>query len=106
MNEFKEQYKDDRWKRQRIEILKRDKFKCRACGAKKVVLDVHHLYYDMDLKIWQYDNDALVTLCRDCHAKIHLDLKKVSGLIAFKLLCCEIDLVELDEKLNKIINYY
>lgn len=103
---FNEQYKDDRWKRKRLEIYRRDKWHCRACNKTNIPLDVHHLYYDIGAKIWDYDNECLVTLCRSCHAKIHNDLKKISGIIAFKLLCCEIDMVEIDQKIDEIINYF
>lgn len=36
-----------------------------------VVLHVHHLYYINSCCPWEYDNDALVTLCNDCHLEIH-----------------------------------
>lgn len=103
---FKEQYKDKRWEKKRLEILRRDKWHCRACNATKVMLDVHHLYYDMGNKVWEYEDEALVTLCRNCHAKIHTDLKKISGIVAFKLLCCEIDMIDIDKGINDIMNYY
>lgn len=34
-------------------------------------LNIHHKYYVNGLKPWEYDNDALVTLCEECHKKIH-----------------------------------
>ena len=34
-------------------------------------LNVHHKYYVNGLKPWEYDNDALITLCQDCHMKEH-----------------------------------
>lgn len=49
-------------------------------------LNIHHKYYVEGKKPWEYPNDALVTLCEDCHQKIHegsvpcyrsLDLKDV-----------------------------
>jgi hypothetical protein len=56
---------------------------------------VHHLYYQRDFKIWEYDNESYVTLCEDCHNEIHIDLKKIAGIIAFKVICGEIDLTTL-----------
>lgn len=35
-------------------------------------LNIHHKYYIVGHKPWEYDNDALVTLCKDCHQKRHL----------------------------------
>ena len=34
-------------------------------------LNVHHKYYMQGLKPWEYPDDALVTLCEDCHKKRH-----------------------------------
>ena len=36
-----------------------------------VILHVHHLYYVKSKRPWEYKNDALTTLCNDCHLKIH-----------------------------------
>ena len=36
-------------------------------------LNIHHTYYIKGNKPWEYDNDALVTLCEDCHKKRHED---------------------------------
>lgn len=34
-------------------------------------LNIHHTYYIKGYKPWEYDNEALVTLCEDCHKKRH-----------------------------------
>ena len=34
-------------------------------------LQIHHKYYIHELEPWKYPNDALVTLCEDCHKKRH-----------------------------------
>lgn len=34
-------------------------------------LNVHHKYYIAGKKPWEYDNDALITLCQDCHGLEH-----------------------------------
>ncbi len=34
-------------------------------------LNVHHNYYVNGKNPWEYDNEALVTLCEDCHRDIH-----------------------------------
>ncbi len=44
-----------------------------GCGIKG--LNVHHNYYIMGNKPWEYANDALITLCQDCHCKRHNDAK-------------------------------
>lgn len=50
-------------------ILYRDNYNCQLCGKKHTLLEVHHI-------IWRSrggsDNeDNLITLCHDCHSKIH-----------------------------------
>ena len=37
-------------------------------------LNVHHKYYIKGHKAWEYVDDALVTLCTECHSSIHKDL--------------------------------
>jgi hypothetical protein len=34
-------------------------------------LNIHHTYYVRGHKPWEYDNEALVTLCENCHKKRH-----------------------------------
>lgn len=34
-------------------------------------LHIHHKYYIKDRNPWEYENEALVTLCADCHQKRH-----------------------------------
>jgi hypothetical protein len=53
------------------------------------------LYYDNDLHVWEYDNEALVTVCDKCHKLLHSELKKLSGIVAFQMLSGEIDITKL-----------
>jgi len=87
---YKEQIKDGRWQKKRLEIMNRDGFKCRACKSENS-LNVHHLYYLPGRMIWDYDNEGLVTLCENCHSIIHNDLAKISGIIAFEIIIGNID---------------
>ncbi|MEZ5003925.1 MAG: hypothetical protein R2730_12930 [Chitinophagales bacterium] len=34
-------------------------------------LHVHHKYYQVSLKPWEYPDDALTTLCMHCHEELH-----------------------------------
>ena len=34
-------------------------------------LHIHHKYYIKNFKAWEYDLDALITLCFDCHENLH-----------------------------------
>jgi len=62
---YKEQLKDSRWINKRDRIIERDKY-CQNCGSVKK-LEAHHLYYIHANAPWQYPDEALMTLCHDCH---------------------------------------
>lgn len=68
---YQELLKDPRWIKRRNEILTRDKNTCQSCGAQDKYLHVHHLNYWDGFLPWEYPDDMLVTLCKDCHKKIH-----------------------------------
>jgi len=67
------QYMDSRWQQKRLEIMARDKWTCKSCGAtgEGVTLNVHHAYYESGKKPWEYPEEALVTWCSECHEKRH-----------------------------------
>lgn len=71
--------------------MERDGWQCRVCGDKEKQLTVHHLFYDSDFALWEYDPESMVTLCNDCHREIHKDLNKLAGLIAFGIMTGEFD---------------
>jgi 5-methylcytosine-specific restriction endonuclease McrA len=58
----------DEWKERRDKILWRDNYECQKCGS-TVRLQVHHLEYAD--KFGDEPDDALLTLCRNCHRQIH-----------------------------------
>lgn len=64
---YSELLRDPRWQKKRLEILELDAWRCRRCENKEKTLHVHHLYYIKFANPWDYTNDALVTLCEDCH---------------------------------------
>jgi len=87
---YKEDMNSGIWQRKRLDIMNRDHFQCRVCG-KENNLTVHHLYYLPNTRIFDYDDEALVTLCKPCHSAIHVDLAKIAGIIAFRILCSKFD---------------
>lgn len=50
----------------RKEILKRDKYKCKICFDNNNLI-IHHI----DETTTNNNNDNLITLCNNCHHKIH-----------------------------------
>ncbi len=57
---------DRRWIRKRNQILHRDDYTCRGCGAPDQ-LHVHHCYYRGEP--WDVKDEFLLTLCENCHAE-------------------------------------
>ena len=68
---YAEQLKDPRWREKRIEILRRDGFRCISCNISKVRLNVHHGIYFKDKMAWEYDGIYVHTLCDPCHERTH-----------------------------------
>lgn len=80
-------YQHPKWLQKRFEIFERDKYECVACKTSKKELHVHHLYYEKDNEIWDYDNETLITLCKDCHNYVHApEFKKITNLILLKII--------------------
>lgn len=57
------------WQRKVDEIRQRDKYTCQLCGAQDKQVQVHHTWYNQELHYWEYPDEQLVTLCKDCHSK-------------------------------------
>ena len=67
--DYSELLKDWRWSVKSSEIKRRDENKCRSCG-KTEHLEVHHIVYTQNVLPWDYEDNDLVTLCRNCHSDI------------------------------------
>lgn len=68
MINYSEQYKDPRWQKLRLKIFERDKWTCQVCEATEKNLQTHHKYYIENKYIWEYPEEAFITLCEDCHS--------------------------------------
>ncbi len=66
--DYLEKLKDPRWQKKRLEIFKRDGWKCKSCGSADKTLHVHHLFYFRGKEPWEINSGFLLTLCEDCHA--------------------------------------
>lgn len=64
---YHEYMESDEWKAVRGKRMKLDRFQCTMCGTAKN-LTVHHITYE---RLGREDMDDLITLCKDCHAKVH-----------------------------------
>jgi hypothetical protein len=84
MSKWSSAFRDSRWQKLRLEIMERDGWTCKSCGATGdgVTLNVHHAYYESGRAPWEYPTDTLVTWCEDCHGKIHEAQKAMAISIA------------------------
>ena len=70
--QYHQQLEHPLWYKKRKIILARDNHKCVLCGSTDN-LQVHHMKYFKNRYAWEYANSTLVTLCRECHQKVHSD---------------------------------
>jgi len=56
----------------RMEVYKKDMFKCRLCGKKDIV--AHHLKLFSEFPELRFSVDNGITLCRSCHKKVHREI--------------------------------
>lgn len=68
---YKEDLEHPKWQKKRLRILERDGWQCVACGANDIQLHAHHTVYTKGAKPWEYDDETLVTLCKNCHHDAH-----------------------------------
>jgi hypothetical protein len=68
---YSEKLKDPRWQKKRLEILSRDNFECQICLNNKLTLHVHHKKYISGVDPWDYENNFLMTICEECHKRLH-----------------------------------
>ena len=79
MDNYKKQYRNRNWLEFSEKIKNRDEYKCGKCGRTGIVLQVHHLNYKTNLKIWEYPLSDCITLCKSCHAVEHGIIEPNSG---------------------------
>ncbi len=67
---YTEKLRSPKWQRKRLEILQRDHFTCQLCSDTETELQVHHKQYSPGKEPWDYENELLVTVCRQCHSYV------------------------------------
>lgn len=78
---YAEKLLDPRWQKKRLEILARDNWQCQECLSSEKTLHVHHLDYERDTEPWEYPEDFLITLCKNCHGAVKEDRKRSESYI-------------------------
>lgn len=64
------------YKSWRTSVYKRDNFTCQKCFAHGVPLAAHHIFSWAEYPALRYEQSNGITLCEDCHDKIHGKSKK------------------------------
>ena len=62
--------------------MDRDSFLCHLCFEKDKTLNVHHRYYEKNKNPWDYDDEALITLCEECHGRVHKAQEKINRMLS------------------------
>jgi hypothetical protein len=71
------QYQFEEWKKIARYVYQRDNYTCQTCGKKGGLLNAHH---KIPWAISKNDNpNNLITLCVECHAKIHAKNRDEKG---------------------------
>lgn len=73
-DKYKKFYKSTEWKRLRDYVLKRDNYICQECIKEDKITTcntVHHIVEVREDFSKALNEDNLVTLCHECHNKIH-----------------------------------
>ena len=56
----------------RLEVYRKDGFRCRLCGNKDIV--AHHLKLFSEFPELRFSVNNGITLCRSCHKKVHSEI--------------------------------
>lgn len=70
---YADKLKDPRWQRKKNQIVERDNYTCQYCKLTTKPLQVHHYCYIIKGDPWDVPDDALITICEDCHFIEHYD---------------------------------
>ena len=101
---YKEQLRDPRWQRVKSRIQMRDNFKCQMCGDTTSFLNVHHLYYVSGKKVWEYDDETLITLCENCYKTAHETLPKIISLMSISIIRDGACIFDIEKAVRRITN--
>lgn len=70
MSNYKELLKDKRWKALSKKLKTQANYRCTKCN-KQGELHVHHTYYEYGKMPWEYPEESLIVVCKECHSKLH-----------------------------------
>lgn len=89
-NQFFKQYQSPKWQKRKADyminfsgIYDGEVF-CECCCDSEKQLQLHHIVYYSDRKVWEYSDDELLLVCSDCHESVHekqLRIKHLTSVI-------------------------
>ncbi len=85
-NDYFELLKRPEWQRKRLEVMELAGFACEMCEDSDRTLNVHHAFYEKDLKPWEYPLESLHCVCEDCHKMaqaLYTSIKRQLGCLDF-----------------------
>ena len=69
-SDYQKKLKSPHWQKKRLQVLNRDKWKCKLCKDEETTLHVHHLEYEAKKEPWEYPMSNFKTLCEHCHKEV------------------------------------
>lgn len=79
---YRDQLRDPRWQKKRLEALEASGWECENCGDKTTTLHVHHKRYVKGRMAWEYEKEELSVLCEPCHEQEHEDRKVLEWMLS------------------------
>ena len=70
--------KSSEYKKWRNLVFERDNYTCQECGKVGHKLNAHHYYSFTEYPEYRFDIENGVTLCEDCHKKVHFTHGKIT----------------------------
>lgn len=74
-------YQHRQWRKA---VKERDNHTCRICGAKLKILHAHHIKNILDYPKLQYSLKNGITLCPQCHGKVHAKTLSLNSIFSVK----------------------
>jgi hypothetical protein len=71
-SDYQSKLKSPHWQKKRLQVLNRDKWRCKLCKDEETTLHVHHLEYQPKKQPWEYAMSNFTTLCEHCHREVEL----------------------------------
>lgn len=111
---YSQKLRDPRWQKKRLEVMKRDNWRCQHCWTARDTLTVHHAVYTKGRDPWEYNDSNLITLCSTCHTNLETyslhEARRTASLIeasvGFELFCRLQSVINEIQQVGRITNAF